>query len=63
MKEANSSTLQVGWSPSLNLMKCIITYAVEREVELNVDNFNDAFKRADDGIKEGERIVSVRVKR
>lgn len=44
-------------------MKCIITYAIEREEELNVDNFNDAFKRADDEIKEGEKIVSVRLKR
>ena len=44
-------------------MKWKITYAIEREEDIVADNLNDAFTQAKDRIKEGERIVSVRVKR
>jgi hypothetical protein len=44
-------------------VKWKITYAGVREVELTADNINCAFKRADEDIKEGEKIVRVKVKR
>jgi len=44
-------------------LKWTITYAIEREEELVADNFNAAYKQADEEIKEGERIICVRLKR
>ena len=49
-------------------MKWIISYGSAEDVgtvrneEIIADNINCAFRKADDGIKEGERIVRVRVK-
>ena len=54
---------------SLDKLKWIFTYgSVEdvgtvRKEEIIADNINCAFKRADEDIKEGEKIVRVRVKR
>jgi hypothetical protein len=50
-------------------LKWIISYGsvgdvgTVRKEEIIADNINCAFRKADDEIKEGERIVSVRVKR
>ena len=41
-------------------MKWAILYAVEREVESESDNINDAVKIAEEGKRKGERIVSIR---
>ena len=37
-----------------------VIYSVEREVVLRADNINDVYEKADEGKREGERIVSIR---
>ena len=41
-------------------MKWTILYAVEREVELDADNINDAVKIAEQEKRPRERIVGIR---
>jgi len=40
-----------------------VIYAVEREVDVKADNINTASKEAKSGLRSGERIVSIRIKR
>lgn len=40
-----------------------MTYAKEREVEINADNINEVYEEAKLGLWPGEQIVSIRLKR
>ena len=44
-------------------MTWVVTYAKEREVEIDVDNINEVYEEAKLGLRPGERVVSVRIKR
>jgi hypothetical protein len=44
------------------MKKWIVIYAIERVVELDADNINDASDRADREKRSGERIVSIRTR-
>lgn len=44
-------------------MKWKVMYAVERVVEIDADNINAVYEEAKLGLRPGEQIVSMRVKR
>ena len=44
-------------------MEWSIVLAKEREIKINARNINSAVYKANAEIKEGERIVSIRIKR
>ena len=44
-------------------MEWSIILAKEREIEINANNINQVVDKADVEIKEGERVVSIRIKR
>ena len=43
-------------------MKYVVKYAIERELEINVNNFNEAYDIADENKKKDEVIVSIRIR-
>ena len=43
-------------------MKWIIKYAVERVVEISADNINEVARKAEEGKREGEVVVSIRTR-
>lgn len=40
-----------------------VTYAKEREVEIEAENINEVYEEAKFGLRSGERVVSIRIKR
>lgn len=44
-------------------MKWKVMYAVERVVEIDADNINAVYEEAKAGLRAGERVISVRVRR
>ena len=44
-------------------MTWVVILAKERAIEINADNINQVVEKANAEIKEGERIVSIRIKR
>lgn len=44
-------------------MKWKVMYAVGREVEIDADNINAVYEEAKLGLRAGECVVSVRIKR
>ena len=44
-------------------MKWSVILAKEREIEIDAENLNETVDKANGEIKEGERIVSIRIKR
>lgn len=47
----------------LKNMNWSVLLAKEREIEISVDNINQVVEKANVELKEGERIVSIRIKR
>ena len=47
----------------LKVMKWSVILAREREITVNADNINVVVAKANAELKEGERIVSIRIKR
>ena len=48
---------------SLKMMMWAILLAKEREIAITAENLNDVVDKAKAELKEGERIVSIRIKR
>ena len=44
-------------------MKWRVLYAIKKEIQIEADNLNAAYEKAEWGRKGGEKIVSVRLKR
>ena len=57
----NTENQRAGQKPEK--MRWIVVFAIEREIQIEADNINAAYEKADDERKEEEKIVSIRLKR